>query len=42
MTRIAKVERNTSETRIELRVDLDGSAKTDIETGIGFLESGVF
>jgi len=36
--RQAKVRRETRETRIEVRLDLDGSGKHDIATGIGFLD----
>ena len=36
--RIATVERNTRETQINGRVDLDGSGRGDIATGIGFLD----
>ena len=36
--RIATVERNTRETRIKGRVDLDGTGKAEIATGIGFLD----
>jgi len=36
--RQATVERNTRETRIRARVDLDGAGKSDIATGIGFLD----
>jgi imidazoleglycerol-phosphate dehydratase len=36
--RIATVERNTRETRIKGRVDLDGTGKSEISTGIGFLD----
>jgi imidazoleglycerol-phosphate dehydratase len=36
--RRASVERNTSETRISVHVDLDGTGAYDIETGIGFLD----
>jgi imidazoleglycerol-phosphate dehydratase len=36
--RAASVERNTKETRIAVSVDLDGTGKTDIATGIGFLD----
>jgi imidazoleglycerol-phosphate dehydratase len=35
--RVATVERNTKETRITGRVDLDGSGVAEISTGIGFL-----
>lgn len=38
MTRVAELHRTTSETDIALRVDLDGTGKADIETGIGFLD----
>jgi len=36
--RQAKVERNTSETKISATVDLDGSGRYDVSTGIGFLD----
>jgi imidazoleglycerol-phosphate dehydratase len=36
--RAAAVERNTKETRIFGRVDLDGSGVGDVATGIGFLD----
>jgi imidazoleglycerol-phosphate dehydratase len=36
--RVATVERNTKETRIKGRVDLDGTGAAEIETGIGFLD----
>lgn len=36
--RIAKIERQTTETRIAVEVNLDGSGIYDIETGIGFLD----
>ncbi|GAB4246256.1 MAG: imidazoleglycerol-phosphate dehydratase HisB [Acidobacteriota bacterium] len=36
--RIAKVERRTRETEIELRLNLDGSGKASLETGIGFFD----
>jgi imidazoleglycerol-phosphate dehydratase len=36
--RIATVERNTRETRIKARVDLDGAGKAEVSTGIGFLD----
>ncbi|HYP62951.1 MAG TPA: imidazoleglycerol-phosphate dehydratase, partial [Acidocella sp.] len=32
MTRYAELSRKTSETDISLRIDLDGTGKTDIET----------
>ena len=36
--RVATVERNTKETRIKGRVDLDGSGAAEVKTGIGFLD----
>jgi imidazoleglycerol-phosphate dehydratase len=36
--RVATVERNTKETRIKGRVDLDGTGASHIATGIGFLD----
>jgi imidazoleglycerol-phosphate dehydratase len=36
--RVASVERNTRETQIRGRVDLDGSGAARISTGIGFLD----
>lgn len=38
MTRIAEISRNTSETQIKLRLDLDGSGRCLVKTGIGFLD----
>lgn len=35
--RTAEIKRKTRETDIEVFVDLDGSGKVDIDTGIGFL-----
>lgn len=32
------VERNTLETKVEVKINLDGSAKAEIDTGIGFLD----
>jgi imidazoleglycerol-phosphate dehydratase len=36
--RRASVERNTKETEISVSVDLDGSGRSEISTGIGFLD----
>jgi len=38
MTRSATIARTTSETDIALTLDLDGSGRADIATGIGFLD----
>ena len=36
--RTALLERNTSETKISLSIDLDGCGKADVNTGIGFFD----
>ena len=36
--RTAFIERNTSETKISLCLNLDGSGKSDVQTGIGFFD----
>ena len=38
MSRSASIERNTSETKIKLSIDLDGNGKGNIHTGIGFFD----
>ena len=38
MARCATIERNTKETKICLTLDLDGTGKADIHTGIGFFD----
>jgi len=38
MARIAKIRRNTKETQIELRLNLDGRGKSEISTGIPFFD----
>ncbi|SDB16325.1 MULTISPECIES: imidazoleglycerol-phosphate dehydratase HisB [unclassified Butyrivibrio] len=38
MARTAEIERKTAETDITLEIDLDGSGKSDINTGIGFFD----
>ncbi|MCR5430939.1 MAG: imidazoleglycerol-phosphate dehydratase HisB [Lachnospiraceae bacterium] len=38
MGRTATVERNTNETKISITLDLDGSGKSQIYTGIGFFD----
>ena len=36
--RIAKIERETKETKIKLELNLEGSGISDVKTGIGFLD----
>ena len=36
--RKAQLERNTNETQIELEINLDGTGKVEIQTGIGFFD----
>lgn len=38
MNRTARIERNTSETRIFASIDLDGSGKSEIATGLPFFD----
>lgn len=38
MARIAKLTRKTNETEISIELNLDGSGKYEIDTGIGFLD----
>ena len=38
MSRIARVERNTLETRVKVALDLDGTGQAALETGVPFLE----
>ncbi len=38
MTRTATIQRKTAETDIRLEVDLDGSGRAQIATGIGFFD----
>ena len=36
--RIAEISRQTNETQIEIELDLDGTGKREISTGVGFLD----
>ncbi|HEY8070910.1 MAG TPA: imidazoleglycerol-phosphate dehydratase, partial [Methylocystis sp.] len=36
--RSGKIERNTSETRVSVAVDLDGAGNAHISTGVGFFD----
>lgn len=38
MSRLAERTRATRETRIEVRVDLDGAGEADVQTGVGFFD----
>ena len=38
MDRTAEIARETAETRIQLRLDLDGTGTSTINTGVGFLD----
>lgn len=38
ITRVAEVERNTAETRISVKVNLDGTGISRLSTGIGFFD----
>ncbi len=38
MSRSAKLKRKTKETEVDCRIDLDGTGKVEVATGIGFLD----
>jgi imidazoleglycerol-phosphate dehydratase len=38
MARTANIDRKTAETNIQLKLDLDGTGRADIATGVGFLD----
>jgi imidazoleglycerol-phosphate dehydratase len=38
MPRVARIERKTAETQIELRLDLEGTGRAEVATGVGFFD----
>lgn len=38
MTRVGRVERTTKETSVAVEINLDGSGKVDVATGVGFFD----
>jgi imidazoleglycerol-phosphate dehydratase len=38
MTRMGRVDRHTSETKVLVDIDLDGVGRTDVSTGVGFYD----
>src|SRR5262245_501454 len=38
MTRTARVERTTAETKVLVELDLDGTGRADVRTGVGFFD----
>ena len=38
MERKAEVYRETGETQISLKLNIDGSGESDVQTGVGFLD----
>ena len=38
MPRVAHIERKTAETQIDLRLDLDGTGRAEVATGVGFFD----
>jgi imidazoleglycerol-phosphate dehydratase len=38
MSRTARIERKTAETRIELTLEIDGTGRCQVSTGVGFLD----
>ncbi|MEO7350918.1 MAG: imidazoleglycerol-phosphate dehydratase HisB [Marmoricola sp.] len=38
MTRTARIERQTKESKVLVELDLDGSGRTDVSTGVGFYD----
>ncbi|GAA0968735.1 imidazoleglycerol-phosphate dehydratase HisB [Actinocorallia libanotica] len=38
MSRVGRVERGTKETKVVVEIDLDGTGKVDVSTGVGFFD----
>src|SRR5262249_27746617 len=38
MSRTGRIERQTAETKVLVEIDLDGSGRTDLSTGVGFYD----
>ena len=38
MSRTAKIERTTKESQVEVQVDLDGTGRSEVSTGVGFYD----
>ena len=38
MSRVAKIDRETKESKVHVELDLDGSGRTDVATGVGFYD----
>jgi imidazoleglycerol-phosphate dehydratase len=38
MSRTARIERETKESKVVVEIDLDGSGRTDVSTGVGFYD----
>lgn len=38
MSRVARIERTTAETEIKLSLDLDGTGRSTVDTGVGFFD----
>jgi imidazoleglycerol-phosphate dehydratase len=38
MTRTGLIERRTNETKVRVEIDLDGTGRTDVSTGVGFYD----
>ncbi|HET9422135.1 MAG TPA: imidazoleglycerol-phosphate dehydratase HisB [Nocardioides sp.] len=38
MSRVAKIDRETKESKVHVELDLDGTGRTDVATGVGFFD----